>query len=743
MDTVLREPVRITDTPEEESEPVFLPDGGAVLFVSEREGRSDLWKAERYDPARWWWQCEDFRLTRLTNDAATESALSVSPDGDAVAWVRGRGELVVADAAFAERRVLFSSHSGIDYTWSPDGRYLAFAADDSNSNRDVWIAPADGSSPPVNVSRHPFDEYGPAWSPDGKVLAFLARRRHEGVDVHYVWLDRADEEETSRDRQLRLAREKMEKTRKEKDREKAKADATPAAEDAGKTGAPEPLVLDGLWRRVRTISIADSDEGGLFWAGPDRLAFTAKIGGKRGTYSVQFPDELKPKLLTTTIGSGAEWSAKAKKVFWLTGGSPAALTGGKNESYGFSVRLEVDRVAHQRAAFDQTWRTMRDWYYDPNLNNRDWDAVRSKYREEAARAPDRSTFGRIVSLMLGELNGSHLGFSAARDPAPPDPHQWPVVTRHLGVRFDLPSEGPGLRVAFVFPEGPADRERSRLEVGELVLSVDGVEVDGQRDPTLWLNGPAGVEAELLVRSPDGTEREVRLMPGNRSSARSLLYRHWIWENERKVAERSGGRLGYLHVRAMHWSSFESFQRAIYAAGHGRDGLVIDVRENGGGFTADHLLTALSQPVHAYTVNRGANPGYPQDRTVYATWPKPIVVLANQNSFSNAEIFAHAVRTLERGKLVGVRTAGGVISTSGRRVMDMGTIRVPLRGWFLIDTGEDLERNGAVPHHEIWPEPGEWAAGRDRQLDKAVEVLLVDVEAWRKEPPPPPRYASER
>ncbi|MCH2024691.1 MAG: S41 family peptidase, partial [Verrucomicrobiales bacterium] len=164
---------------------------------------------------------------------------------------------------------------------------------------------------------------------------------------------------------------------------------------------------------------------------------------------------------------------------------------------------------------------------------------------------------------------------------------------------------------------------------------------------------------------------------------------------------------------------------------GKEGLIIDVRNNGGGFTADHLLTVLVPPVHASTVARGGGTGYPGDRRVYATWTKPIVVLCNERSFSNAEIFSHAIKNLKRGKLVGVPTAGGVISTGSRSIMDLGTIRMPGRGWFLPD-GQDMELNGAVPDHLIWPLPGELPSGNDKQLEKAVQVLLEDVEKANKE-----------
>jgi tricorn protease len=203
------------------------------------------------------------------------------------------------------------------------------------------------------------------------------------------------------------------------------------------------------------------------------------------------------------------------------------------------------------------------------------------------------------------------------------------------------------------------------------------------------------------------------------------------------------KLGYLHIRGMNWSSFLRFERELYAVGAGRDGLVIDVRENGGGFTTDHLLTILTQPEHAITVPRGGGQGYPQDRRVYATWSKPIIVLCNQNSFSNAEIFSHAVKNLGRGLLVGAPTAGGVISTGGRSIMDMGFLRVPFRGWYVGASGEDMELHGAEPHHLIWPAPGDWPAGRDGQLEKAVALLSEEVAAWRQRKRPLLKKASER
>jgi tricorn protease len=764
MDTVLREPKRITNTPEEERSPAFHPDGKSIYYVSDARDQSDVCRAERADPEAFWWRNDAFDLSRRTDDQEVESRLTVSPDGSRLAFVRGRGDLVVLDLESESEILLVRSFTPPPHDWSPDGKWIAYAVNDDDFNVDVWIVPADGSAEPVNVSRHPDDEGGPVWSPDGRLLAFTGRRFEKETDVHYVWLRKEDDEATKRDRTLEEALEKMKKERKEKPPKKGKK---PPEEEKGEKKAKEPeepesgeeekeedeekkeeeeqepeeaveVVIDfeRIHERVRRISIPNATESGLFWS-PDskKLAFAATIDGRKGTYTVEIEKDLKPSFLTAAVGSGPRWLEKGNRVLWLVSGVPTVSTGPKSEPLPFSVKVEVDRVAKQGAGFDIAWRTMRDFFYDGNLGNRDWGAIRRKYRGMAAAAPDLDIFARVVNLMLGELNASHLGFSARRTRT--SRNTWSDVTAHLGIRWDSEHRGPGLRVADVIPDGPADRAKSRIVPGEIVVSIDGSPVAPQDDLTRHLNGPPDRDVVLEVQGEAPEPRTVRLRPITLAQARSLLYRQWVRTNRAKVAERSLGALGYLHVRGMNWTSFQEFERELYAEGYGKDGLVIDVRYNGGGFTTDHLLTALTQPVHAITIQRGGGPGYPQDRKVYATWSKPIVVLVNQASFSNAEIFAHAIKTLGRGKLVGVPTAGGVISTGGRRIMDLGFLRTPGRGW------EDMEQNGAVPDHVIWPEPGEMPRGVDRQLAKAVEVLLSDVTEWKARPRPKLRKASER
>lgn len=554
-----------------------------------------------------------------------------------------------------------------------------------------------------------------------------------------------DEKESKDDRTDAESKDNQECKEPEPSGEEERAGEEELAKDEEKDDSKEvpDVVIDfeRIHERVRRVEIAGSTERGLFWSHDSKkLAFRAEIDGKEGTYTVEIPEELKPKLLTEETGQRPRWLKEGNQIVWLSGGKPASISSkGEETVYSFSAKQEVQREARFRAAFDLAWRLMRDRYYDERLGNRNWDGIRRKYAEMAAMAVDAESFGIVVNLMLGELNGSHLGFSASRRSPEPAVPAWDIATSHLGVRFESDYEGPGLKVRDILPDGPADRQKSRIEPGEIIRSIDGVSVDPGMDLTEVLNGPLDRDIRLSVQNAADERREVVLRPISYGATRELLYEKWIRDNRMKVRDASEGTLGYVHIRGMNWPSFQKLERELYAEGAGKKGLVIDVRNNGGGFTTDHLLTILCQPAHAITVPRGGGPGYPEDRRVYATWSKPITVLCNQNSFSNAEIFSHAVKALNRGRLVGVPTAGGVISTGGTQIMDVGFLRLPFRGWFVLGTGEDMELNGAMPDYIVWNEP----AGKDAQLDKAIEVLLEDVKAWKSRPTPALRKSSER
>ena len=749
MDTELREPKQITETPEFESSPVFVDDGASIAFCGWQDGQPDIFKATRGDENAYWWQNHEFQFEHLTHDAELESRLTLNPSGEQLAYVRGRGDLWVIDTDGRNRQRLVQGFLPPDFDFSPDGKWLVYSGTDNDFNQDIWVLPTDSSADAVNISRHPDDESNPVWSPDGKMIAFTGRRADQEVDIYYVWLQDEDNETTGRDRALKKAIEKIEKARKAKGDAENKKKPKDSDEDSDEKDDDEdkPSVeidFTDIHKRLKRISVANSSESGLLWS-PDskKLAFQATVEGRRGLYTVEFPSGLKPKFVTSNTGSDAAWLDKPSRILWLSGGIPQSQPlAGSPKRFSFRAYQQIDQSTRFGAGFDAAWRVMRDWWYDSNHGNHNWDAVRRKYHDAAADAPTMQALSRVITFMLGELNGSHLGFYP-RLPEVEDADDWTPQTAHTGLRFDPTWKGPGLKVRDVIPNGPTDQEAARVEAGEIVLAIDGVSVDPDYDLTEVLNGRPERDVKLRVRSADDEERDLTIRPISYSRARSLLYPKWMDDNRAAVARASNDSLGYLHIQGMNWPSFLEFERELYDVGYGKDGLIIDVRNNGGGFTTDHLLTALTQPRHAITIPRGGGQGYPHSRMVYATWDKPIVVLCNQNSYSNAEIFSHAIKGLDRGRLVGVPTAGGVISTGSRSVMDLGRLRMPFRGWFVKSTGADMELNGAVPHVIIWPKPGEIPAGVDKQLDKAVELLLEDVATWKAEERPTLIKATER
>ena len=779
MDTVLKEPKRVTDSAAEEREPVFSPDGNSIIYISDDGLSARLCRASRADDNIYWWQNEEFKTENLSEDGEVVEDIIYSPDGKSISMIKGKGDLWIADADGKNQRKLISSWNAPRYDWSPNSRWIAYSVYDNNFNRDIWIVPVDGSKPAFNLSRHPDSDGGVKWSPDGKLLAFTGRRFDTETDIYYVWLKKSDEQISSRERELDKAVDLMKKSRPKKpSNSKPKIEKAPEKEEVEESRfikglrimlnlpanqkkvepKPEPpkdekkvepkdstIDFDGINERIRRISIPDVTESNLFWS-PDskKLAFSGKVKGVQGIYTIDFPvKSATPSLLISKSIYMPRWLSKDNKIVYYSSGVPGAFVRGKSESYPFKVLMKRSLSSHYRVGFLQAWRAMRDGFYDSALNNRDWDKIKDKYQDMAANAVDRYSFSRSISMMLGELNASHMGFRSSSSSLY-KPKGWTDQTAHLGLIFDENHEGDGLKVKKVITKGPSDQEKSRIRQGEVISSINGVEVKRRGDVKEMLNGRIDRDIDLQVLATDEkkTKRVVTVRPITYSTARALMDDDVVRENKELVNKMSEGRLGYLHVERMMWSEFQKFEREIYAEGDGKEGLVIDVRNNGGGFTADHLLTVLVPPVHASTIPRGGGLGYPGDRRVYATWTKPIVVLCNEKSFSNAEIFSHAIKNLKRGKLVGVPTAGGVISTGSKSIMDLGTIRMPGRGWFL-PNGEDMERNGAVPDHIVWPLPGEISSGKDRQLEKAIEVLVQDVNDHSKKAKVEMKPASKR
>jgi len=329
--------------------------------------------------------------------------------------------------------------------------------------------------------------------------------------------------------------------------------------------------------------------------------------------------------------------------------------------------------------------------------------------------------------MLGQINASHMGMYRGEERK----ELQKETTGILGVEFEPTSNGQ-LKITKVVPNSAADRESSKLLVGDIITSVNGQTVSASENIYKHLVASNNEKIILGVFS-NGKEKEVVIRP--KSSGREDNYNAWVKECKRLTDIYSNGKLGYIHIQGMNWESFERFERELTAAGLGKEGIVIDVRYNGGGWTTDYLMAVLNVKQHAYTIPRGASNDLSKDhkdfknyypyseRLPLAAWTKPSVAICNQASYSNAEIFSHAYKELGLGKLVGIPTFGAVISTGGQTLIDGSYVRVPFRGWFVKSSEKNMDFTPAMPDVVIDNYPDEKAKGKDSQLQTAVNELL--------------------
>jgi C-terminal processing protease CtpA/Prc len=693
------------------------------------------------------WQAIDFKVERLTRSGVSEFRPTPSPDGTKLAFERGRGDIVSLDLETGEEKTILTGWTLGNFAWSPDGKWIAFDREDFEYNSDVWIVASDGAGEPVNISNHPDDDFLPRWSGDGKILAWSSRRYGFDMELCLTFLDKNLEEFTAlelteyfekagdahkervkkQDEEAKAARERREraakglppkaaKDEKKKDDEKKEDEKEEPAErlDFAKAGD-----------RVRRVTSLDGDQ--IYFA----LSVdgqTLLFGNSENYASIKWDgSEFKSLPASGDAGTFAP-SRDGKRVYHLArGGRPGSLNaeGGDAKSYEMSAKLVVDLAAERAQKFDDAARTMGRIFYHPEMKGLDWAGLSAKYRALALKTRLSGDFNAVFALLLGELNASHTGLwggyaaEVANDPV-----------GRLGLAFDPAFSGPGLRVASVTKDGPADREASKIAPGETILSVNGAKLDAGSNYHALLVGTAGERVALTVAAAgDGsTTRSLVVVPQSGGALDRLEYEALMERRRALVSEWSGGRLAYAHIRSMSLPEVHRFERELYAVAHGKEGLVVDVRDNGGGWTADWLLQIFFAPEHAATRSRGGDKlGYPQGRRLLYAWSKPAALLCNENSFSNAEIFSHAWKTLKRGKLIGMPTFGGVISTGSTRLIDGASLRTPGRGWYLPD-GTDMENNGAVPDILVPHTPANALSGEDAQLRRAVEELLKELDA---------------
>ena len=722
---------RVTRTHSAESQVVWSPDSKKIAYVSDREGVTHIFL---YD-------FERNSESQLTTGSDNDCTPSFSPDGKMLAFMRGGRELRLLELESKQERRLASGYFGRPpltserpVIWSADGKWVVYLAVGDRAFTNAYAVPvAGGEARPLSFVANAFSNTI-SWSPDGKFLVFNTGQRTE--EGRLARIDLIPRVPRFREDQFRdLFKDEPSRTPRP---------AAPGAETqqpqavpqtAGKTDKkPVEIVFEGI--RQRLSFIPTGLDAGSQSISPDGkwLLVTASAEGQQNLYIYPL-DELSrepavARQLTSTPGfkSDAQFSPDSREVFYLEGGRVSIINIDTRliRQLNINAEMDVDFALMKMEVFQQAWSYMRDHFYDENYHGANWEAVRKIYEPQVAGARTPDEMRRLINLMVGELNASHLGISAP--PSGPG-----IPAGKLGLRFDRAEyERSGrLKITEVLDLGPASIT-GQLKIGDYLLAVDGIRIDSRVNLDEQLAGKVGRKVELKVSSnADGSDpRAVAALPVNTGTEKGLLYRQWV-NNTRAYVERvSNGRLGYVHMPDMSANSLTQLYADLDADNQSREGVVVDVRNNNGGFVNAYALDVFTRRGYLTMTVRGNPPAPARSVLGQRSLERPTILLTNQHSLSDAEDFTEGYRALKLGKVVGEPTAGWIIYTWNTSLIDGSGFRLP-RQKVQDNSGQDMELHPRPVDVPVIRPIGESYTGKDMQIDTAVRELLKQIDAGRK------------
>ncbi|HXK50509.1 MAG TPA: S41 family peptidase [Clostridiales bacterium] len=387
----------------------------------------------------------------------------------------------------------------------------------------------------------------------------------------------------------------------------------------------------------------------------------------------------------------------------------------KTKDTPFNLKYDYSRQEIYWKVFDEAHSILARWFYDPLMHGVDWKKKGSDFSAYLSVNLDGGSFGSIICEMVGDLNSSHTGFYPAKEP---DVASLPVAS--VGAEFDLKSRlEKGLTVGKVF-DSSALKTVHGITAGDILLSVDGITITPFTDIYELLVNKTGEKIKLeFLKNGKSMTAEIK---GLESDYR-LKYETWVNEREMMTDRISGGKIGYAHIQGMSEGPLQQFIEDIFAKNFDKEALIIDVRYNGGGYTHDQLIEMLTKRQYALTSERWT--GNMKMKAPSDIWDKPSVVLINNRSYSDAEIFPSLYREMGLGKIIGTPTTGDVIGTTHHVLMDGSSMRLPKVGWFRKD-GTNMEGNGVQPDIYIEPTFTQLLNDDDPELKKAVELLTEEI-----------------
>ncbi len=740
----------------------FLPDGKSVLALSDESGEVEFWKLAASGASAPEQLTSDSKILRWEGVSSPDGKWIAHHDKDQQLWL-------FEVATKQQKRIATSAHGRFsDLRWSPDSRWLTYCASAPNEFQQAFLFSLDsGAATALTTDR--FNSSSPVFSPDGKWLYLLSDRNLESL-VMSPWGTRQPEpyfDKTVKIYQVALktdlrspfqpADELHPESAKPPEGEKGK---DPAAKKETTAAPPKVEIdLDGLQSRISEVPAPPGNYTDLS-ATPKRLCWASTARAVPPVRSLECLDIAnkgdKPETLMADI-RGYELSADGKKLMFRkqddlyvvdAAAKPAALRSpedlNKTKVDLATWTFAMDPREEFRQMFVEAWRLERDYFYDPNMHGLDWPAVRKKYEPLAGRVTDRAELSDLLGQMISELSALHM-FVGGGDQRQGQDQIQPGA---LGAVLERDQSAGGYRLLHIYradpdlPDklSPLAQPDVNLAEGDLIEAINGVALLSVTDPGVLLRNQSAKQVLLRVRRAGKTASfDVIVKPLTSAQEFDLRYEEWEYTRRLKVEELSKGQIGYVHLRAMGPRDIAQWARHFYPI-FDRQGLIIDVRHNGGGNIDSWILEKLLRKAWFYWQPRRGEPTW----NMQYAFRGHMVVLCDERTGSDGEAFAEGFRRLGLGKLIGTRTWGGEIwLTMSNTLVDRGIASAAEIGVFGPEGAWLIEGHGVDPDMVVDNLPHATFNGEDAQLKAGVDHLLEQIRLKPVPVPKPPRYPDKR
>lgn len=726
-----------------EKNPAWSPNGRKVAFWSDRSGEEELYLVSEKG-GRW---------QQLTTGGKGFRMQPVwSPDSKFLVFHDKFMQLNLIDAASGNITVIDKSELddawerwGIqDYSWSPDSRWVAYSKMELNMNESIFIYSIDNKKT-YRVTSDMTQDWSPSFSPDGKYLYFLSNRTYNPimgfVDQNHIFIN-----------MTRPYVVILQDGRPSPFAPKNELETGNTTDTVSNDGNVVIRPLGNFEQRTVVAPVAaaklfrlEAIDGGFLFLKKTaneflkyRTVTDANSNKLYDLYKFSLDDQKETQLMTGL--SQYHLSADGKKMIYKSGrtfgvvdaGSPAAVGEGRLDLS--SAKIKIDRIAEFRQMFDEAWRIERDWFYDANMHGLNWTKVREKYGKFVDFCGTRGDLNYLIGEMIAELNAGHTYVYGGDRERP-----GPIATGLLGAEFYYESAKTFPRIKRIIKGHPwDDRTISPLAMpgcpvkeGDYILAIDGVSIKPGDNIYKYLENRAGKTVELTFNSKPAMDDAKTCLVETLGSEYSLRYYEWTEKNLHYVWKSSAGQVGYIHLPGMMENGLIEFAKGYFPQ-HRKKGLIIDARYNGGGFTSKQIHDRLERTLNTLLQPREGRPSRVPERTFHGHY----VLLINRDTGSDGELFSEAWKFRKLGPIIGERTWGGAVGIEPHEdLVDGGTVTPPQFGEYSMDGRWVIEGRGVEPDIVVVNMPKDVLAGKDTQLDRAIEVILEKI---KNEPMPLPK-----